>query len=228
VASGRASPSAFVTILEYIEQGALHDDFDFSEKPSAEAKQRNDEIRNTKIELYLCPSMILPREVPDWPCAYENGAAGSYALNTGSGNPWLLGAEFNGAFVKPPFRTTIANISQRDGATKTLLVGELDFGLQNFLFTTCREKYGQVRGGGTIWANGYAGSSWASTFGVYDSDRVVAPGTNCEWATFRSDHPTGSNFVMAGGSVQFISSEVDARVLDGLATRAGGERVRVP
>jgi prepilin-type processing-associated H-X9-DG protein len=169
--------------------------------------------------------MYLPRTVPETNvlCSQESGAAGSYALNTGTENPWPLAAVYNGAFTKPPYKTSVSMISRQDGTTNTLMVGELDFGLENFLFTTCIERYGEIRGGTTIWGTGYPGYSWASTYGAYNSSRVIVPGTNFEWATFRSDHAGGCNFVMVDGSLRFVATTVDASVLDALATRDGGE-----
>ncbi len=43
---------------------------------------------------------------------------------------------------------------------------------------------------------------------------------------FWSYHDAGCNFLMADGSVQFISISIDARVYAGHATRAGGENTK--
>lgn len=229
----RGQFSAFLAILPFLEQSALHDQFDFGAQALGTASERNKQVILQTIPTYLCPSMHLPREVPEPNvlCSQESGAAGSYALNTGSNDPWPLSAVYNGAFAKPPVKTSVGIISNLDGASNTLMVGELDYGLQNFLFNSCAEKYGQIRGGTTIWGTGYAGYSWASTAGVYNSDKVLthgATGSNLEWATFRSDHPGGCNFVMVDGSVRFIPTEVDRAILHALATRAGRETVGAP
>lgn len=222
--AGRGSESAFLLALPYLEQSSLHQGFDFS-VGWGNASDKNDEIIRHSVPAYLCPSMTLPRAVPEKisACSPESGAAGSYALSTGTNNPWPLDAVFNGAFTKPPLKSTLHRISNRDGSSHTLMVGELDYGLRNFLFLTCLEKYGQLRGGTTIWGTGYPGYSWASTFGVYNAERIVAPGTNYEWATFRSDHSGGCNFCFVDGSVRFVPTTIDAAVLDALATREGSE-----
>ncbi|MBX7073379.1 MAG: DUF1559 domain-containing protein [Pirellulales bacterium] len=224
--AGREQFSGFVSILPFLEQDALHERYDFHEDPLAITPSNT--IKNViqqTIPVYLCPSMTLPREVPEANvlCAQESGAPASYALNVGSNNPWPLAAVYNGAFTKPPYKTSVGIISQLDGSSHTLMVGELDFGLENFKFTSCVEKYDQVRGGSTMWGIGYPGHSWASTFGQFNSDRVVVPGTNFEWGTFRGDHPGGVNFVFADGSVRFVPTNVDASVLDAAATRDGHE-----
>ncbi len=45
---------------------------------------------------------------------------------------------------------------------------------------------------------------------------------------FHSAHPGGANFLMADGSVNFLSESVDISVLRGLSTIAGGETVALP
>ncbi|MEZ6072202.1 MAG: DUF1559 domain-containing protein [Pirellulales bacterium] len=40
---------------------------------------------------------------------------------------------------------------------------------------------------------------------------------------FRSEHPGGTNFVRADGSVHYIADGIDQRVYQALATRAGGD-----
>ena len=242
--AGRGQTSGFVVILPYLERGAEYDGYDTSLSAlSRESIEKNAAVRMQRIPTYLCPSMHLPREVPEKNilCGQESGAPGSYALNVGTKNPWPLNAEFNGAFTDPhnallrppsgdahPFRvitghTSLSAISGADGTSETLMLGELDFGLRNFYFLTCLEKLNQVRGGTTIWGTGYPGFSLATTYGVYNSDVIVIPGTNYEWATFRSDHPGGCNFVMVDGSVRFVDDSIDAALLDALATRSGGE-----
>lgn len=242
--AGRSQPSGFVVILPYLEQNSNYDDYDLSgDVLSSEAIENNKEVGMRKIPAYLCPSMVLPREVPETNilCGQEFGAPGSYALNVGTKNPWPLNAEYNGAFTDPSNafltppptdpnpsrvitgRTSVHGISNEDGSSSTLMIGELDFGLRNFLFLTCIDKLHEIRGGTTIWATGYPGYTLATTFGVYNSEYVTVPGTNYEWATFRSDHEGGCNFAMVDGSVRFIADDVDAELLDALATRAGHE-----
>ena len=246
--AGLGNVSAFVLVLPYLEQGAKYGRYDFTDSPNFQSSEHNRQLILQTIPTYVCPSMSLPRDVPERNtlCATESGAASSYGLNMGTGSdapgatPWTT-AEFDGAFAKPPpeeddivppqppptmpGHTSVDWISNQDGSSSTFLVGELDYGLHNFLFLTCLEKLNQVRGGHTIWGNAYWGYSWGTTFGVYNSDRIVDLGVNAERATWRSDHPNGCNFLMVDGSVHFIQDAVDEEALDGLATRDGGEIV---
>jgi prepilin-type processing-associated H-X9-DG protein len=47
-------------------------------------------------------------------------------------------------------------------------------------------------------------------------------------AGFKSRHPGGVMFVMADGSVHFLSESTDFRLVNELGTRAGGEVAQVP
>ena len=210
---GLASGSAFVTLLPYLEEKALYDRYRDDQSPTAGT---NAEIAGTRLAIYVCPSMSIPREVPDRGCG-EVAAIGSYALSTGTEKPWY---KHTGAIIaSEQGKTTIPKISAKDGASKTLMIGEFDYDLKDLLWTSC-DRAGP-RYGTAAWAIGYPGMSWASTWGVFNSDRLIN-GTD-EWITFRSDHPGGVHFAMVDGSVRFIADSIDVAVLNGLATRDGGE-----
>jgi prepilin-type N-terminal cleavage/methylation domain-containing protein/prepilin-type processing-associated H-X9-DG protein len=212
---GLASGSAFVTLLPYVEEKALFDQFKDDHSPTAGA---NAAISGTQLAVYVCPSMVIPRTVPDRGCG-EVAAVGSYALSTGTEKPWY---KHTGAIIAAEQgRTTIPRISGKDGAAKTLMIGEFDYDLKDLLWTTC-ERAGP-RYGTAAWAIGYPGMSWASTYGVFNSDRLI--NGSDEWFTFRSDHPGGVQFAMVDGSVRLIADSIDAGVLNALATRDGGEAV---
>lgn len=222
----RGQHSPFLAILPFVEQSSLHALYDFSGEglqTSSKISEQKKAVIRREIPTYLCPSMYLPREVPvtDCPGSDESGAPGSYAINTGSESTFATASKYNGAFTKPPMKTSVGMISNLDGSSNTLMVGELDFGLENLLFNSCVQRYGMLRGGTTVWGTSYPGASWASTYGKYNSSRAYSD--NGEWGTFRSDHPGGCNFVMVDGSLRFIPTNVDAAVLNALATRAGGE-----
>jgi prepilin-type processing-associated H-X9-DG protein len=208
--------SSFVAILPYLEQAqtlALYDSRLRYDHP------HNVVAINQLIPTYLCPAMALPRTVPDTDAACdEDGALGSYAVCSGTNSAWT--GPHDGAVVFAR-SGTVDFSSIRDGLSNTFLAGELDFGLTNYMWGACR--MGEPRWGASRWGVGYPGVSVATTFGVYNSDRLVAG--LAEYQTFRSDHPGGANFVFAGGSTRFISEFVDAKLLDALATRNGGEVV---
>jgi prepilin-type N-terminal cleavage/methylation domain-containing protein/prepilin-type processing-associated H-X9-DG protein len=210
---GLASGSAFVSLLPYLEEKALFDRYRDELSPTAGT---NAEVAGAPLTIFVCPSMSIPRAVPDRGCG-EVAAIGSYALSTGTEKPWY---EHTGAIIaSEQGRTTIARISEKDGTSKTLMIGEFDYDLKDLMWTSC-DRTGP-RYGTAAWAIGYPGMSWGSTYGVFNSDRLIN-GTD-EWVTFRSDHPGGVQFAMVDGSVRLLHDSVDAKVLNGLATREGAE-----
>jgi prepilin-type N-terminal cleavage/methylation domain-containing protein/prepilin-type processing-associated H-X9-DG protein len=212
---GLAGASAFVTILPYIEEQTLFDRYRDDLAPTAGT---NAEITATKLAVFVCPSMFLPRDVPDSGCG-ETAAIGSYALSTGTEKPWY---KHSGAIIaSEQGKTTIPLISGKDGSSKTFLIGEFDYGLVNLMWAGC-DRAGP-RYGTAAWAIGYPGMSWGSTYGVFNSDRLI--NGSDEWFTFRSDHSGGVQFAMVDGSVRFINDSIDAAVLNGLATRQGAEAI---
>ncbi|MGC4006869.1 MAG: hypothetical protein QM811_28580 [Pirellulales bacterium] len=79
----------------------------------------------------------------------------------------------------------ISKIAGQDGTSKTLLSGELDYGLKNMAEKTANT----MNGGSTRWAMAYPGVTWASMVGVFNSDNLITGFE--EWETFRSDHSGG-------------------------------------
>ncbi len=207
--------SAFNYVLPYLEQTSLHSRLDFSQ--SVFRGPNNLLIKET-LPVMLCPSMDLPRLVPDpsYGKTYE-GAPASYAVCVGSENPWR--GPQNGAFVfsTSRFPTTLARF--QDGTSQTILLGEMDYGLKNYFFPGTND----LRGGVVQWGIGYPGFSIGTTKGVFNAQALVS-GYD-EFHTFRSDHPQGVNMAFADGSVRMLPTDTDAALLDALATRNGGETV---
>jgi prepilin-type N-terminal cleavage/methylation domain-containing protein/prepilin-type processing-associated H-X9-DG protein len=207
--------SAFTAILPYMEQSPVFDIynpwFKYSDPVNVDAIKE-------RLGVYLCPSMVLPRPVPN-PACNETAAPSSYAVSIGTEYAW--GPIQNGAIVRHDLGPTKFR-DILDGTSTTFLAGELDYGLTNYTYTS-GPCVGQLRGGAAIWGGGYPGYSMATTYGIYNSDRLVT-GFN-EFTTFRSDHEGGAHFLFVDGSVRFVSESVDASLLDALATRAGGESI---
>jgi len=209
--------SAFTATLPYIEELTAARKYSFNIYYSDPV---NVTAINTKVGIFICPTMNVPRVVPEPDVACnEVGSMGSYAVSTGSLTAW--GAVQNGAIIRDSLGyTTIGGISAQDGTSHTLLVGELDYGLTNYMWGSCKPT-GTVRGGLARWGVGYPGISMASTVGIFNS-KLMVTGYD-EYETFRSDHPGGVNFVFVDGSTHFVSDLIDAALLDGLATRANDD-----
>ena len=129
-----------------------------------------------------------------------------------------------------------------DGLSNTLLVGEAE--LDPELITLASTQENANSGVKDHWAIGgdsmdcWEGLDWAEMGGstavainYKRPNRALLPLTDDspEWGayevSFSSRHPGGAQFCRADGSVTFLSQTIDARVLSGLGTRAGGETV---
>jgi prepilin-type N-terminal cleavage/methylation domain-containing protein len=212
--NGLASASMFVIVLPFVEQKGLHVQYD----PALGIMHRNnDGVAATRLPLYICPSMAMPREMPDTSCG-ESGAPGSYAVSTGTQKPWW---QHDGAIVgiEQSQPTDFRRI--KDGTTNTFMIGEFDYGLSNLMWTSGCKGPGTPRWGMSQWALGYPGISWGCTYGLFNTDRMI--NGSDEWTSFRSDHPGGVCFAMVSGSCRFVTSTTDARVLNALSTRSGRE-----
>jgi prepilin-type N-terminal cleavage/methylation domain-containing protein len=213
--------SMFVLLLPYIEQRQLFVGYD-PDKPVFDPQ--NLPITEKPVDLYLCPSMALPREVPDRACG-EQLAPGSYAIS--SRTEYQKHGSLDGAFENPPadgqYSLAVRHIT--DGLSNTLLVGEINYGHHGYLWENCDAQNGNVKWGDHTWAHGYWAHGWghmsakypdlynnSSYYGGADSNRV-----------FRSDHPGGVQFVLLDGSVHFLRNETDPAIRRALVTRAGDE-----
>lgn len=208
--------SAFTAILPYLEEEVKSNGYDVSLPYRSTVNLR---IIKLTVPIYVCPTMNRPRSVPDADSACdEYGALASYAVSTGTENPWI--GPHNGALIFARSGVTRFK-SLSDGLSRTILVGELDYGLTNYNWGACKNH--ETRWGATRWGAGYPGVSLATTSGRFNSDRLISG--FAEFVTFRSDHPGGAQLAMADASLHFVAETIDSAMLDALSTRAGGEAI---
>lgn len=224
--------SAFTSILPMMDGASNFNLYDFSKTNS---DPHNVRVTSQVLPFYLCPSAPMRRQVPS--CSGDAGRApGHYAVNIGSSDYdpywWYYGAPkpaLDGALVySDSVGGTTSFRDFTDGTTSTLLVGETAYNLPDYKFsasdTVCA---GQPRYSFTLWSVPYPGSTACTTqYGFNPHDRADDGMWDANWPkTFRSDHNGGVQFVLTDGSCRFISENIDATVLDSLATRNGGEVV---
>jgi prepilin-type N-terminal cleavage/methylation domain-containing protein len=226
--------SALVLILPYMEESDRFAGYDLK-KPVNDPQ--NAPLSSKPITNYLCPSMALPRAVPEVSCG-ESLGAGSYLITAGTDivNPMAV---LDGAFVNPKDVTAnnycLGFKHIEDGTAKTTVVGESDYGLREYLWDKCPDANGTARWGDQTWANGYWFDAWGHiSWGIYKltgrsfyNRASIAPDEMSVISkvvrVFRSDHSGGCQFVIADGSVHFVPDEIEYPVLRALITRAGGE-----
>jgi prepilin-type N-terminal cleavage/methylation domain-containing protein/prepilin-type processing-associated H-X9-DG protein len=221
--------STFVILLPYLEEGVRYSGYD-STKSMYDAT--NVSLTSKPLGVYMCPSMRMPRGVPETTCGEQLGP-GSYVISAGTSMSGP-GTVLDGAFASPlpnntPYSLALRNIT--DGASKTFLVGEMNYGIIGMTWDVCPGLSGTPEWGDQTWAAGYWYDAWghidwttysASGKGSYNSDHIVSDKTHIA-REFRSDHPGGAQFVFLDGSVHFVSETVDYPVLRALVTRAGDE-----
>ena len=181
------------------------------------------------VPTYLCPSEQCALFHPKSGAARTNYAGNHGSFNDGGGLP-----AGNGIF---PRRGKIVRIRDvADGLSNTIIVGELrgwdpvnfvkdsafptqDFGENNRYFPTwvgsvdltddwdCHMRIGSVSRG---------------------MNSIAAAYTDNRGQCFGSLHPSGANFALCDGSVQFISENVSLPVYELLFSRADGKVVQVP
>lgn len=210
--------SPFVAILPHLEGDNTFSLYNFD---AYYADSSNPDVVTQKMATYLCPSMHLPREVPDELCN-EIGTAGSYAGCEGTAayqdpGVGLFPLNWPGFGFSGSRGIAIKDVA--DGTSTTIAVGELNYGIKDYTWSafSCPARAGQIRYGTARWGVPYPGIAIADTGGEFNVNSAV------NLTTFRSDHPGGAHFQMADGSVRFVGQEIDASILDDLATRAGNE-----
>lgn len=231
--------STFVLLLPYLEEGNRFASYDMT-KPVTDSK--NLVITSRPIDLYLCPSMSLPREVP-FELAGERLGPGSYMLSVYT--EYGLNKETDGAFYNPSLayqglssqaKTALVGSESRynlptshitDGTSNTFLIGENSY---NITGLTWPEFPGVEKWGDHAWAESYWALAWGniqwSFYKNYDvalynrNQYINAPALQ---RVFKSDHRGGTQFVFLDSSVRFVPTDIDYNVLRALVTRAGGE-----
>jgi len=133
--------------------------------------------------------------------------------------------------------TTICMSDVRDGASNTLLLGELLTEESEFQ----RYNSGQGWAGGNYVAQGQTIQpiNWWIDPVPDDADWSTQSSYPCDdpnhclwnWAVtwgFKSHHPGGTNFAMTDGSVRFVSQTIDHRTYQYLGCRHDGQPVSLP
>lgn len=217
--------SALVAIMPYIDLGAGIKKYDFNQLYSSAT---NLLVINQKVPVYLCPSMNLPRAVPEVTCN-EPGYAGSYGVSAGT-----TARSYDGMF--PPDKTydptngrSVSLADVKDGTSSTLFIGEFNYQHLGYIWSTASTSCsanpalnGTIRWGSARWGGGYAGLAVGGTGGVFNG---YSGNVTTDRETWRSDHPGGAHYAMADGTVRFINTNINATLLRGLATRNGREVV---
>lgn len=243
--SAHSGTSWAISILPYLEQGGLSDQYDFS---ASTIMANFTAFRQTRIEAYLCPSDHFPDqlEVPDsGPAPSQNAEfqPGSYRCvggrSSGGNNAWWDNQQACGHVNagrtdwKGPLHWIGLPCSNgdeldverfatiKDGTSNTLMIGEMT------TKTHLKRR--------TFWAYSY--TSYNSSDVIPNSATIIADYDKCGsivndinmckrgWGSF---HPGIIQWTLCDGSVRGISINVDMDILASMATIYGSEAVELP
>ncbi|MBX7106542.1 MAG: DUF1559 domain-containing protein [Gemmataceae bacterium] len=222
-------------ILPFVEQQNVYDALALNPADPTNSSSfnitTNDAAGKAIINTYLCPSD--PRGATATPLI--GGAARTgfthYAGVGGVDSSW--GGRWPASDGLLFWRSRVAMRDVKDGTSNTVMVGErppsknLEFGYWHSLDTINWSK------GGPDWEFDtvqYMSNSDIAPFGINNGSPCAFPATfgpgridnNCDFNHFWSNHPFGSGFVFADGSVRFLMYG-NSGVMNALATRNGGE-----
>lgn len=214
---------------------------------------QNISVVSTVVPTYICPSApggseariydwnyspefpISGRAAPSDYCAVSGvrGALATIAFANFSGGPRHGVLQYGGSNVPGVGTPRTSRMSDiLDGTSNTIVVGERTGGGTIYVGRLQRtaEPYdllGLGNGGG--WGDNLNGEHWPAGSPRNEVAPLEGPCaincTNRRGAGFHSFHPGGAMFLMADGSVQFVSETVDAFRFAAAITRAGGEAV---
>jgi prepilin-type N-terminal cleavage/methylation domain-containing protein/prepilin-type processing-associated H-X9-DG protein len=241
--------SMLLKLMPYLEEGDIYDQLDFDDETSSVINQFDDparpELRSSYIGVLRCPSDPFPTLSDDpqvngkgqdmVPHATTNyvgsiGCQKTFSVNNScpipEGNDFLTGDadaicvhtkdKTSGIFARIDWAASIPEVL--DGLSKTIIMGEV--------IPDC--NYELIRFGWWDSQVFYVGTPVPIN---YDScTKLFKPncGTFFNYNTnagFKSKHPGGANFVMADGSVHFISENIDYDTYQRLGDRREGEVV---
>jgi len=223
--------TGFILIMPFLEQDNVAKQWDPKLPRNSTIDGNGDGVTNAGLQKMLIPTYTCPTmNPPSGPLGgAEDRAYCSYLFNSGTEDCQLYAywsfygmpapPSFNGSVIplynltttpsSPNHATRMLSIS--DGTSNTLLVGETDFKPRG---TPSTEM-------GGIWAYGYIGYSFGSTFWPFNRHN----NTTTVYGAFRSEHPAGGNFAFSDGSVRFVSETIREDVYRAASTRAGSETV---
>ena len=233
--TGSTNHSMHVLILPYIEQAALYNDIDLNTPiigSSAASSKR--------VAGYLCPSSSKETNSSGNFLQHYNPVLGAVGEDQWNGGTYPLlstslyfpnntnhgGYATSGVLTISTSKRYFLHRAEtiQDGTSNTFLVGELswDDGPNPVLsvWTVATTNHGDNAGSNCCRNIGHRINELAWSRG--EEDALLNN------VSFGSNHSSGTHFLMADGSVHFLHEDVELKILQALATRAGSETASIP
>src|SRR5262245_35545755 len=225
----RSGASAFVSFLPYLEQDNLFKTIGKTEADVLWPTTDNTTWRvvdrvavESRPSVFVCSSDTAQPFVTNTGLGPTvNAAIGSYALVAGTNGPSQgisAAVKYNntGLFL---YRNTRRMADIIDGTSNTLIVGEV--------------YDGHLGNNQNIWS---VGSRHTHSLRTTENPINTAPGTGIVYmdgstprnGAFMSRHTGGANFLLADGSVRFLSQNIDITQYRNASTIRGGEVTNLP
>ncbi|WP_254507415.1 DUF1559 family PulG-like putative transporter [Anatilimnocola floriformis] len=222
--------TGFIQILPFMEGDAIARRWDPKLPRNSTVDSDGDGYTNAQLQQMKIPTFTCPTMTPPSAQLSENRGPCSYLFSSGSVDVQSFhyvspDPEYDGVIV--PYKdiaTMGGDVSPNkletklrdiiDGTSNTLLAGETDF--------APRGQPSAMYGG--VWAYGYIGYSWGSTFIKFNRH----DNTTTVYGAYRSQHPAGANFAISDGSVRFVNTSIDDVIYKASSTRNGGEISQLP
>ncbi len=211
--------SGWVAILPFMEMGNIYDLWDF--RYGYDNSQNNAGKRET-VDGYFCPSK------PRTEKGSSSVAYGDYALSVGTGHCNTATKEYWRGLFNQGTRFAFRDIT--DGTSNTIAVGEKRT-VQSSSLVSPQYRWGWHSARNMNYPMNRDIVSDAS-FNFLNADGSNRAGTTAAWddywANFGAEHAGGVQFLMADGSVHFLTDSIEFSLYQNLGDKADKNVINFP
>lgn len=196
-------------ILPYIEQSSLYNQFNFLIPITSTTPTNNLALAQTHLPIFTCPSDFKPKNFTDG--AVIDSATSSYKACGTSYDGWpgsALGVipsrqEYNGMFDRDNrgFALRITEIT--DGTSNQFMIAEAKWKM-----TAAGTNRGRIFGATDVTTGAQGATNALCLNGQWQMNWTAPQGNPQPARTAASNHPGGSQFCLADGSVRFVSQNI--------------------
>jgi prepilin-type N-terminal cleavage/methylation domain-containing protein len=196
-------------ILPYIEQQALYNQFDFNYHIANTSPTRNLTLAQTYLPMFTCPSDLKPKNFTDG--AVTNSATSSYKACGTSYDSWVTSGpgtavnrvRYNGMFDRDNRGVSMRIAEITDGTSNQFMIAEAKWKME-----ASGRNRGRIYGGSDVTGGAQGATNCVLLNGQWQMNWTAAQGNQQPDRTAASEHPNGCQFVLADGSVRFVSQNI--------------------